>query len=74
MGVQTSVSPWAHPVTQLVDRVKYGLGPGCHAWPRRVSLPNGEAQLAGRLKGLAGNVLSNDDILMCKIFFNRAQC
>ena len=32
------------PVTQLVvRRVKYGPGPGCQAWPRRVSLPCDEA-------------------------------
>ena len=23
------------------------MDPGCHAWPRRMSLPSGEAQLAG---------------------------
>ena len=45
-------------VTQVVDRVKYGLGPGCHAWPREVSLPSGKAQLAGYLKGLAGSALA----------------
>ena len=38
--------PGAHLVTQIADRVKYGLGPGCHAWPSRVSSPSGEAQLA----------------------------
>ena len=53
MGVQSLVFPGPHLVTQLVDFVKYGLGPGCHAWPRRVSLLRGEAQLAGCLKGLA---------------------
>ena len=47
-----------HPVTQLVDRVKYGLDPGRHAWPRRVSLPNGEVQLPGCLKELAGGALA----------------
>ena len=45
-------------MTQLVDRVKYGLGPGCHAWPRRVSLPSSEAQLVGCLKGLADGPLA----------------
>ena len=43
--------------TQLVDFVKYGMGPGCHTWPRRVSLPSKEAQLAGYLKRLAGGSL-----------------
>ena len=47
-----------NPVTQLVDYVKYDLGPGCHAWPRRVSLPSGEAPLAGCLKGMAGGPLA----------------
>ena len=51
-------SPGAHPVTQLVDRVKYGLGTECHAWPRKVSLSSGEAQLAGCLKKLAGSPLT----------------
>ena len=60
MGVETSVSSWTHPVTQQVDRVKYGLGPACHAWPRRVSLPSGEAQLAGCVKGFAGSPLAKD--------------
>ena len=53
MGIYTSVSLGAKPVTQLVDRVKYGPSPEYDAWPRRVSLPNGEAQLAGCLKELA---------------------
>ena len=48
MGALNSVSPGAYPVTQLVGRVKDGVGPKCHAWPRRVSPPRGEAQLAGR--------------------------
>ena len=43
MSVQTSVSPGTHLVAQIVDRVKYGLGPGCHTSPRKVSLPSGEA-------------------------------
>ena len=33
MDVKTSVFPKANLVTQLVDRVKYGLGLRCHAWP-----------------------------------------
>ena len=37
IGVYSSVSPGAHLVIQLVDRVKCGLGPGCYAWPRGVS-------------------------------------
>ena len=60
MSVLASVSPGAHMVTQLVDRVKYVLYPGCHGWSRTVSLPNGEAQLAGCLKGLAGGLLQWD--------------
>ena len=40
------------------DHVKYGLGPGYHAWPRRVLFQSGEAQLAGCLKGLAGGPLA----------------
>ena len=55
---QTSVSPWAQAVTQLVDNLKYDLGPGCHAWPKKVLLPSGEAQLAGCLKRLAGGPLA----------------
>ena len=58
MGVQTSVSPGAHRVTQLVDRVKYGLGPGYHTWRRRVSLPSSKALLTGCPKGLAGGPLA----------------
>ena len=54
MGVWTLVSPGAHIMTELVDCVKYGLAPGCHTWPRKGSLPNGEAQLAACQKGLAG--------------------
>ena len=57
MCVYTLVSFEANPVTQLVDHVNYGLVPGCHAWPRRVSLPSGEVQLAGCLKGLADGLL-----------------
>ena len=53
MGIQTFVFPGPHLVTQLVDCVKYDLRPGCQAWPRRVSLLRGEAQLAGCQKGLA---------------------
>ena len=60
MGILTSVSPGAHLVTQLVDHVKYGLGPWCHAWPKRMSLPSDEAQLAGCLKELAGGPLTKD--------------
>ena len=45
-------------VTQLVDHVKYGLSPGCHAWPRRVWFPCGEAQLAGCLKEFTGGPLA----------------
>ena len=33
----------AHLVTQLVDSVKF-IGPVCHAWPKRVEPPSGEAQ------------------------------
>ena len=51
MGMR-SVSPGTHLVIQLVDHVKYGLDPGCHTWPRRVSLPRGKAQLAECLKRL----------------------
>ena len=57
MGVWTSVSTGAHLVTQLADRVKYGLGLGCQALPRKVSPSSGKAQLAGCLKGLAGGPL-----------------
>ena len=39
-------------------REKYGLGPGCHAWPRRVLLLSGEAQLTGYLKRLTGGLLA----------------
>ena len=53
----TSDSPGRHLVTQLVDRAKCGLNPGCHAWPRKVSPSSGEAQLAGYLKELAGGLL-----------------
>ena len=60
MGVLASVSSGAHLVTQLVDRVKYILYPGCHGWSRTVSLPNGESQLAGCLKVLAGGSLQWD--------------
>ena len=35
MGVWSSVSPGAHLLTQLAVSVKYGLGPGCHAWLKR---------------------------------------
>ena len=43
-------------MTQLSDRVKYGLHPGCHDWPRSVAL-SGEAQVAGCPKELAGGPL-----------------
>ena len=45
MGVQTSVFPRAHLVTELVDSVKF-RGPVCHAWPRR------ERSLAAKLSRL----------------------
>ena len=45
-------------VTQLVEYVKYGLGPECHAWPKRVLLPSSKAQLAG---GLLGTEASSDN-------------
>ena len=48
----------AHIMTQLVHRVKYGLSPGFHALPKKVSLLSGEAQLDGCLKGLAGDPLA----------------
>ena len=53
-GVYTSVSPVVHLVTELVDRVKYGLGPENNAYPRRVSSLSDEAQLVRCLKRLAG--------------------
>ena len=56
MGVH-SVSSEAHLVVRLVDRVKYDLGPGCHAWPRRVSPASGEAELAGCFTEFAGGPL-----------------
>ena len=46
---------------QLVDRVKDDVGPGCHAWPRKVSPPSGQAQLAGLLKGLACGTQASSD-------------
>ena len=39
-----------HLRTQLKDHTRYDQGPGIHSKPRRVSLPVGEAQLAGCLK------------------------
>ena len=60
MDVYTSISPGAHLMTQLVDRVKCNLSPECHAWPRRVSPPIGEAQLAGCLEGLTSGPLEWD--------------
>ena len=58
MGAETSVFPGEHPVTQLVNHVNYGLSSECHAWPRKVSLPSEEFQLAGCLKGLPGDPLA----------------
>ena len=57
MSVWTSVFPGTHLVTQLVHHVKYDLGPGCHARPRRVSPPSGDGQLAECLIRLAGGPL-----------------
>ena len=47
-------------MTQLFVCVKYGLGPWCHAWLRRVSPSGGTTQLSGCLKELAGGPLEWD--------------
>ena len=49
-GVWILISLGEHLRTNLEDHVRYDQGPEIHGKPRRVSLPVGEAQLAGCLK------------------------
>ena len=46
--------------THLKDHAKYDRGPEIHGKPRRVSLPVGEAQLAGCLRVQVGGPLEWD--------------
>ena len=49
-GVRILVSLGEYLRTHLTDHTKYDRGPEIHGKPRRVSLPFGEAQLAGCLR------------------------
>ena len=46
--------------THLIEHTIYDQGPEIHGEPRRVSLPVGEAQLAGRLRVQVGGPLEWD--------------
>ena len=57
-GVCILVSLGEYLRTNLIDHTKYYQGPEIHGEPRRVSLPFGEAQLAGCLRVQVGGPLS----------------
>ena len=57
MGVWILVSLGQYLRTHLTDHTKYDRGPEIHGVPRRVSLPFGEAQLAGCLRVQVGGPL-----------------
>ena len=60
MGVWIIVSLGDYLTTHLKDHTRYDRGPEIHDEPRRVSLPFGEAQLAGCLRVQVGNPLEWD--------------
>ena len=57
MGVWILVSLGEYLRTHLKDHTRYDRGPEIHGKPRRVSLPVGEAQLAGCLRVQVGDPL-----------------
>ena len=59
-GVWILVSLGEYLRTHLIDHARYDRGPEIHVEPRRVSLPVGEAQLAGCLKVQVGGLLEWD--------------
>ena len=59
-GVWILVSLGEYLRTQLRDHTRYDRGPEIHGKPRRVSLPFGEAQLAGCLRVQVGGPLEWD--------------
>ena len=59
-GVWILVSLGQYLRTHLTDHARYDRGPEIHGKPRRVSLPVGEAQLAGCLKVQVGGLLEWD--------------
>ena len=59
-GVWILVSLGHYLRTHLTDHARYDRGPEIHGEPRRVSLPFGEAQLAGCLKVQVGGPLEWD--------------
>ena len=60
MGVWILVSLGEYQRTHLKDHARYDWGPEIHGEPRRVSLPFGEAQLAGCLRVQLGGLLEWD--------------
>ena len=60
MGVWILVSLGEYLRTHLKDHTRYDWGPEIHGEPRRVSLPFGEAQLAGCLRVQVGGPLEWD--------------
>ena len=59
-GVWILVSLGEHLKTHLIDHARYDQGPEIHGEPRRVSLPFGEAQVAGCLRVQVGGPLEWD--------------
>ena len=59
-GVWILVSLGEYLSTHLKDHTRYDQGPEIHGEPRRVSLPVGEAQLAGCLRAQVGCPLEWD--------------
>ena len=59
-GVWILVSLGEYLRTHLKDHIRYDRGPEIHGKPRRVSLPFGEAQLAGCLRVQVGGSLEWD--------------